>query len=446
MTTMDVSAHGTFRALAAAAVDGRLSPEEAIALEAHLTGCAECRALLGALTRDHQWLAEPGSYGEPPARIRAVVLGAARAPRRASNARSTWVMLVAASLVIAIGVAVSLGLRKPSDVGVLPSPSTSASTAGPSRSSTQSPTSPSGRGEAHLVATGPDAGGAFDFSIDVSGGIFARPVGSLAFASASGGSWQGTITSVGYWVESSTGRYGMFVQGCVVGPGCTRYALQLVDLPGGGQVDEVRLSFPTVDRPDVTNWESTYRLDGGSIEIVGDVSRLDTARLPAASDRPAPSGTMPWTDAAGRLMRSDVAGGQLDLEGRVVGGRDELPRGSLTFADAEGRSWTLAVLSADYWHDETGSATGLGAYVTLIQGCVGRDPCTPLAAVLVDRREVGGADTAGLAWGWTRPTGETGGEYQQYNLESGSIEIDGCMSIVVSGAMLSRHPASLCGP
>jgi hypothetical protein len=113
--------HDAFRLLAAAAVDGRIDPDDAVALEAHLATCQACRADQQAMLRDHLWLADPGPATPPSPAIRDVVLGAARSNRvpRTQASERPWAGLVAASLVVAIGGAALLFLnaRTPGGVG-----------------------------------------------------------------------------------------------------------------------------------------------------------------------------------------------------------------------------------------------------------------------------------------------------------------------------------------
>lgn len=108
----DGRSHDAYRLLAAAAVDGRIDPEDAAALEAHLASCPTCRADERAMLQDHLWLATPGPVREADPRIRAAVLEAARTARvprlGAPVLRVSWTTLAAAILVIAVAGA---GLR-----------------------------------------------------------------------------------------------------------------------------------------------------------------------------------------------------------------------------------------------------------------------------------------------------------------------------------------------
>jgi concanavalin A-like lectin/glucanase superfamily protein/putative zinc finger protein len=96
--------HDDFRLLAAAAVDGRIDPDSAKALERHLTACPECRADQKAMFEDHVWLATPRRIDPPSSQVREYVLEAARSHRipRTSNAARPWAAFAAAGFVIAV--------------------------------------------------------------------------------------------------------------------------------------------------------------------------------------------------------------------------------------------------------------------------------------------------------------------------------------------------------
>ena len=98
------SVHDEFRILAAASVDGRISPDEAAALDVHLAGCPDCRADLAGMLQDHAWLATPGSVAPPDPRVRDVVIEAARSARvpRTGDRQRPWEALAAAAVMIAV--------------------------------------------------------------------------------------------------------------------------------------------------------------------------------------------------------------------------------------------------------------------------------------------------------------------------------------------------------
>jgi hypothetical protein len=132
MTDRDRAArrsHADYRLLAAAAVDGRIASDDAVALEAHLAGCESCRAFQRGLFADHAWLANPGPVSPPKPRVRAAVLEAARSPRvpRISEAQRPWAMVAAAAaLVLLIGGPVVLSrLQLPPGPGASVTPNAS---------------------------------------------------------------------------------------------------------------------------------------------------------------------------------------------------------------------------------------------------------------------------------------------------------------------------------
>jgi VCBS repeat protein/putative zinc finger protein len=126
--------HADYRLLAAAAVDGRIAPDDAAALDAHLATCDSCRADQEAMIADHAWLASPARVAPPRPRVRATVLDAARSRRvpRIEPAGLPWTASVAATaLVVLVGGAAALALleRSPGPgASVAPSLSPASST------------------------------------------------------------------------------------------------------------------------------------------------------------------------------------------------------------------------------------------------------------------------------------------------------------------------------
>lgn len=116
--------HDRYRLLAAGSIDGRIAPDEMLALERHLTGCAACRLELGALRADHTWLAAPAKVDAPRPELRDAILAAARGPRvpRTSDApRSFLPAFVGAGALLLVG-ALALNLMfAPSGPGAMPS-------------------------------------------------------------------------------------------------------------------------------------------------------------------------------------------------------------------------------------------------------------------------------------------------------------------------------------
>jgi hypothetical protein len=125
--------HRDYRLLAAAAVDGRIAPDDAADLERHLATCDSCRADQVAMLADHAWLATPARVAPPDPRVRAAVLDAARSPRvpRISERQGSWPMLAAAAalvVLIAGPVVLSQVLLPGPGASVAPSPSPTSST------------------------------------------------------------------------------------------------------------------------------------------------------------------------------------------------------------------------------------------------------------------------------------------------------------------------------
>ena len=434
--TGPVGAHVRFRLLAAAAVDGRVSTEEAEELEAHLMTCATCRADQAAMLRDHQWLAVPSRVTPPDPRVRATVLRAALA--NPITRTSPWLNLAAACLVIAVGLgALALTSRRdPGLEGILPSASPTASATGPSPSTGI----PAGTfGVESRAQFEPISGSGTPLGIDlrVVGGIAAPPTGTLAATEGEVG-WLGSLASTSYWRDPD-GAAVAFVQGCKSGPTCLPFALELRDAGSSPGSDEAWLSFPTSLAQNPYLGQVRYRLASGSLTVSGPLPQLPTRAIfdPAAPDVTAyahPDGT--FTNESDHALA-------IDLRGSIDGGRAQ-PAGELALVDDTGTSFTFSISSADYWHDETGQANDLGAYVALLQGCVQLDGCRPVALMLVDAREIGGLDRAGLSWGWVRPTGDAGANFSFFSLADGGLDIGGCMATVVNGAMTFRDDPELC--
>ena len=150
--------HDEFRMLAAASVDGRLSSDEAAALEAHLAGCPVCRADLAGMVQDHAWLSAPGAVPAPDGRIREAVLAAARSARvpRTGDRQRPWEVLVAASLMVAVvGAGILFAANRGPGAGT------------PGNSATRSPTptgtlSPAAAGQCVPIPPGLSARWTFD--------------------------------------------------------------------------------------------------------------------------------------------------------------------------------------------------------------------------------------------------------------------------------------------
>jgi anti-sigma-K factor RskA len=101
--------HTALRELLAAHALGALDPDERAAVEAHLEGCAACRAELASRVVDAAFLAEAVEPVAPPALARRRLLRAlAAAPPRAAPAAgplARWRLAAAALLLVSLGAA-----------------------------------------------------------------------------------------------------------------------------------------------------------------------------------------------------------------------------------------------------------------------------------------------------------------------------------------------------
>lgn len=113
---MTTEACRRWRELLGAYLFGHVSPEERVGLEAHLDGCAECRAELAELRPVSGALAaaDPTHLGappEPPAELADRVFASVRAARRAHRRRRWGVALAAAIVAVAVAVPMTLAVR-----------------------------------------------------------------------------------------------------------------------------------------------------------------------------------------------------------------------------------------------------------------------------------------------------------------------------------------------
>ena len=113
---MTIEACRRWRELLGAYLLGHLAPEERVGLEAHLDGCAECRAELAELRPVSGALAaaDPKHLGappEPPAELADRVYARVRAARRAHRRRRWSVAVAAAIVAVAVAVPVTLAVR-----------------------------------------------------------------------------------------------------------------------------------------------------------------------------------------------------------------------------------------------------------------------------------------------------------------------------------------------
>ena len=109
--TQSSGPHDSFRLLAAAAIDGEVTPGEMIELRAHLASCAACRADEQALRRDNAWLATTEAVLPPRRAIRETVVRAAEG-RPARNRGVVRVAGAAATGVLAVGAVWWLGFGR----------------------------------------------------------------------------------------------------------------------------------------------------------------------------------------------------------------------------------------------------------------------------------------------------------------------------------------------
>ncbi len=85
---------------------------------------------------------------------------------------------------------------------------------------------------------------------------------------APGETWHGTVHYADYWYDPSGEWYVAFVEGCRDGPVCEPFVLQLVDgRARADKVDEVSLSWSTLEDYDPTNWQFWYRIDDGDVVV-----------------------------------------------------------------------------------------------------------------------------------------------------------------------------------
>jgi hypothetical protein len=103
--------HDYFRLLAAAAIDGEVTPGEMLELRAHLATCAACRADEQAMRRDNAWLATTEAVLPPRRAVRETMLRAAER-RHARIGGLGRVAAAVATVVLAVGAAWWLGFGR----------------------------------------------------------------------------------------------------------------------------------------------------------------------------------------------------------------------------------------------------------------------------------------------------------------------------------------------
>lgn len=124
--------HHYFRLLAAAAIDGEVTPSELGELRAHLASCAACRADERAMRSDNAWLASTDAVLAPRPSVRDAVLSAAGERTRQTRQRLGGAMAAAATVAVAVGALWWVGGRTPLSPGAA-SPGASMSSSRPSQ-------------------------------------------------------------------------------------------------------------------------------------------------------------------------------------------------------------------------------------------------------------------------------------------------------------------------
>ena len=176
--------HERYRLLAAEAIAGHLSPDDARALQAHLATCFTCRAEAEGLELDHHRLigALEGERASP--RVRSVVLRSAQGRRQGPS----WPILAAAALLIAgtVGAVVLVGGAPRPEPAVDRSAGVvrpTSPTPGPSTSSVDRPTATASSPMPAAATPSPPAS-------------VAAPTPSSSSTAATGGSVSGAYTYV----------------------------------------------------------------------------------------------------------------------------------------------------------------------------------------------------------------------------------------------------------
>ena len=442
--------HDDYRLLAAAAVDGRIAPDDAVALEAHLATCSSCRADQQAMIADHAWLATPARVALPNPRVRAVVLDAARSGRvpRTSETPRPWTALAAAAAILALitGGLILAGTHPPTE-STPPSPTVSPR---PTHSAPPSAAAGLPRVEgsgslAPVVGDGPER----EFSVSISGGIVGPPSGSITFSDAAGGSWTGSITGAGFWVEPNRSARLAYIQGCRTAPVCERFRVELLDSNNAGP-DQIRIQFPTDPLENPASWEYTYDVADGSIAMSGELPSLRAVpSLGGGEMPPLPADRAPFLQVDGSLEPYGFAGGLIGVDGTIVGGTTGHPSGTaypiaghLNFATSATSGWSLAPIKVDHWYDVT---TRPGSTAAFVLGCVVADTCAPVSVLFVDN---GGHQSYGpvyVALGWTLHTADAGRDAFHYSILDNALTVGGCMITVVQAEpQRSQLPDELC--
>lgn len=278
--------HAEYRLLAAAAVDGRLDPDSAAALEAHLASCAACRADLDGMLADHAWLAAPAEPVLPPAHVRQAIVEAARSHRVPQlGSPRPWGALLAVALVISViggGVLLAnLGPSRPPNGAAASQPVTSAvagsptlppvPSAAPSRLPTMVPTAIA-RG--HFAPDNDIASGALDVDIQLIGRIENGGTAIINVVGPFGETWTGRATSTQFWMDTNGSRpvYVAYIEGCKTGTSCEAFHIMLVDGRDVDGIDRIEIDFyPSLEELDPQRPHPWFRRTSGTLEVVGPI-------------------------------------------------------------------------------------------------------------------------------------------------------------------------------
>ena len=379
--------HEYFRLLAAAAIDGEVTPSELSELRAHLATCAACRADERAMRTDNAWLASVEAVQSPHPSVRTTVLRAAEGRVGPSGAIGRF-GLSFATIALAVGAFWWLSLNPSLGPGARPSPS-----AGPSDAAvglatplapglwSVPPGTPFARVEATLVGNSVGAAPEIIVTAIVIGGNEGAPQGYVSFNDPTGESWLGSITRASYGYDLDGQYYGSRIEGCVGGgvAPCDLYSMQILDGRGrADQADEISLTYVT-QGVDPEPWGFWYLLVSGSLVVDGPIP--GTPSSPA----PVPSDGVPFGSFTGHATGHNDTIGDLDLD-VSVSGLDANGRGSVEIGVDGAAPWTGTIARTDYWVSTNAEGTYRVAY---IEGCVvGPGTCRPYALLLIDGRDM----------------------------------------------------------
>jgi hypothetical protein len=289
-------AHEYFRLLAAASIDGEVTPTEMLELRTHLASCPTCRADERAMRSDNAWLASVEALRPPRPQVRGAVL---RAAEGHSIGGLGWSLGRVAATFATVLVAVGALWWASSNAGLGPGAVATATTSADASPSgrpagTTAPTQPLppaqwsvppgvpfARVDARFVGNSTGAAPEIIVTAIVIGGDKGAPQGYVDFVNPTGASWRGSVTRVSYGYSGE--GYDVYVariEGCVGGgvAPCELYALQFIDgrLRPDDQ-DEISLSFMTASRPEPDPWEFWFLRVSGDVLVDGPIPRPEPA-------------------------------------------------------------------------------------------------------------------------------------------------------------------------